>query len=153
MPQTRVETDFASVYRLGLRQGGAASRAVFVIRTLCLTAALAACGCAHHKANQYTYAPPLAPPVYPQPQTVGQPVAYPPGAVPVAAPPAYAPPGGVPMAPAGMPMAPAGMPVMPTGAEIPALPDGSCPPCQTAGGAVPVAYEGVVQTTPCPPGP
>ena len=25
-------------------------------------------GCAHNNANQYAYAPPLAPPVYPQPQ-------------------------------------------------------------------------------------
>ena len=44
-------------------------------------------GCAHNKANQYSYAPPLAPPVYPQPQ-MAQPVgmaapagALPPGAV------------------------------------------------------------------------
>jgi hypothetical protein len=112
-----------------------------VKRTVCLAAALAACGCAHHKANQYSYAPPLAPPVYPQPQTVGQPVAFP---APPAAAPVFAPPGGTMPAPA--------MPVMPTAAEIPALPDGSCPPCQTSG-AVPAGYEGAVQTVPCPPGP
>ena len=124
-----------------------------MIRPLCLAAALAACGCAHNKANQYTYAPPLAPPVYPQPQTVGQPVAFPPGppgppgAAPVSAAPVYLPPGAAPPPPA------AGMPVIPTGVEMPAMPDGSCPPCHTAGGAVPAAYEGAVQTTPCPPGP
>ena len=39
-------------------------------------------GCAHNKANQYAYAPPLAPPVYPQPQTATPMVA----AAPVAAP-------------------------------------------------------------------
>jgi hypothetical protein len=50
-----------------------------------------------------------------------------------------------------LPAAPA-MPVMPTAAEIPALPDGSCPPCQTAGG-LPVMHAGAVQTVPCPPGP
>jgi hypothetical protein len=44
------------------------------------------------------------------------------------------------------------MPVMPTAAEIPALPDGSCPPCQTSGG-LPGGYDGTVQTVPCPPGP
>jgi hypothetical protein len=113
-----------------------------VIRTVCLAAALAACGCAHHKASPYAYAPPLAPPVYPQPQTVGQPFAFPaPAAAPMAAPPLYAPPAGAPV-----------MPVMPTSAEIPALPDGSCPPCQTSGG-MPVGDPGAVQTTPCPPGP
>jgi len=126
-----------------------------VIRTVCLTAAIAAAGCAHHKANQYTYAPPLAPAVYPQPQTVGQPMAapLPAGAVPVpaggvpVAPPMYAPPGGA------LPAAPA-LPVMPTSVEMPVLPDGSCPPCVTpAGGAVTVGHEGPVQTTPCPPGP
>jgi hypothetical protein len=112
-----------------------------VKRLVCLAAALSACGCAHHKANQYSYAPPLAPPVYPQPQTVGQPVVFP---APPAAAPVFAPPGGVPAAPA--------MPVMPTAAEIPALPDGSCPPCQAAGG-LPVMPAGAVQTVPCPPGP
>jgi hypothetical protein len=116
-----------------------------VKRSVCLAAALAACGCAHHKANPYTYAPPLAPPVYPQPQTAGQPVAFPaPAGAPLAAPPVYAAPGGVLPSPA--------MPVMPTSAEIPALPDGSCPPCQ-AGGAMPAGYSAAVQTVPCPPGP
>jgi len=132
------------------RQGGAALRAVFVIRTMSLAAALAAGGCAHNKANQYSYAPPLAPAVYPQPQTVGQPIASPagpPGAVPMGAPPVYLPPGGAALPP------PPGMPVLPTSAEMSALPDGSCPPCHTGGGVVPVVYEGAVQTTPCPPGP
>ena len=119
---------------------------VAVIRALCLAATFAACGCAHNKANQYTYAPPLAPPVYPQPQTAAQPVAYPappPGAVPMMAAPAYAPAGTMPPA--------AAAPAMPMSAEVPALPDGSCPPCAT-GGVVPAMHEDAVQTMPCPPG-
>jgi len=129
-----------------------------VTRALCFAAFLAACGCAHHKANQYAYAPPLAPPVYPQPQTAAQPVAYP--APPVGYPP---PPPGVVMPPAAPPgmvgppaaAVPPAMPVMTVAGELPALPNGSCPPCNAgcADGAVPVAYEAAVQTTPCPPGP
>ena len=130
----------------------ASSRTFFVSRLLCLALGLLACGCAHHKANQYSYAPPLAPPVYPQAQTPTQPVAYPAGAVPgpmvgapVAAPvmapayaPAYAPAAGVPAA-AGV---------------VPAMADGSCPPCNTGcEGVMPVAYDAAVQTTPCPSGP
>jgi hypothetical protein len=115
-----------------------------VKRIVCLLVALAACGCAHHQANQYSYAPPLAPPVYPQPQTAGQPVVFPaPAGAPPAVGPVYAPPGGVPTQP---------LPVMPTSAEIPALPDGSCPPCQ-ASGVMPAGYSATVQTVPCPPGP
>jgi len=111
-----------------------------VIRALCLAAGFAACGCAHHKANQYAYAPPLAPPVYPQPQTAAQPIAYPAGAVP-----------GV----IGPPAAAMGPPVTTVAGELPALPDGSCPPCNSpsVGTAVPVVYDGAMQTTPCPPGP
>lgn len=103
-------------------------------------AALAAAGCAHHKANQYAYAPPLAPPVYPQPQAAAQPVmATAPGPV-VGAP--------------TLPTAPVvtGVPVTAAGGEIPANPDGSCPPCAGTSGAMPVVYEGAVQTQPCPPG-
>jgi hypothetical protein len=115
-------------------------------RAVCLVSCLLGLGCAHHRANQYAYAPPLAPPVYPQPQTTGQPVAYPamqPGAPVVAAPPVIS---GVPPAAA----APA-MPVMPTAGVVPALPDGSCPPCTTGceGGVLPAVHEGAVQTTPC----
>ena len=94
-------------------------------------------GCAHHKANQYAYAPPLAPPVYPQPQPVAQPAVGPvPGPV-VAAP--------------ALPAAPVvtGVPITAAGGVVPANADGSCPPC--AAGAVPVAHEADVQTQPCPP--
>jgi hypothetical protein len=126
-----------------------------VTKTLCLAAMLAACGCAHHKANQYAYAPPLAPPVYPQPQTAAQPVAYPAPAVvpsPVMAAPTMPPgaPGVV-----GTPAAAAAGPVMTVAGEVPALADGSCPPCNAggAGMAVPVVYEGAMQSPPCPPGP
>ena len=93
-------------------------------------------GCAHHQANQYAYAPPLAPPVYPQPQTVAQPVAGPtPGPV-----------AGAPVLPAapvtGMPLTTAGV--------VTAGSDGACPPCAGESAAVPVAYEGAIQTAPCP---
>jgi hypothetical protein len=126
-----------------------------VTKTLCLFAALAACGCAHHKANQYAYAPPLAPPVYPQPQTAAQPVAYPaPAVVPA---PGMAAPVMPPVAPGmvGPPAAAVGPPVMTVAGEVPALADGSCPPCNAGGAsmAVPVGYEGAMQSPPCPPGP
>ena len=94
--------------------------------------ALVAAGCAHHKANQYAYAPPLAPPVYPQPQTAAQPV------VPVAT----AAPPGVAVAPA-MPMA---MPVV-------ASADPCCPPLDGVVVGVPVVHESPEQTPPCPPAP
>jgi hypothetical protein len=83
-------------------------------------------GCAHNKANQYSYAPPLAPPVYPQPQ-MAQPVGM------------AAPPGGV------MPAPQMGAAVLPTG--------GVDPCCQQMGGTIvgqPVVYE-EGQTPPCPP--
>lgn len=86
-------------------------------------------GCAHNKANQYSYAPPLAPPVYPQPQL----------AQPVAAPAAVLPPGAV------VPAPQAGAAIVPTG--------GVDPCCQQMGGTVvgqPVVYE-EGQTPPCPP--
>ena len=133
-----------------------------MLKHLWLATGLAACGCAHHKTNQYAYAPPLMPPVYPQQQMAAQPVAYPAGAVPgpmVAAPsmgaPMAAPMGTAPCppgaaAPAYAPAASAAM----TGGVVPALADGSCPPCATGHEmAVPVVYEGGMQTMPCPPGP
>lgn len=138
-----------------------------MLKHLWLAAGLAACGCAHNKSNQYAYAPPLMPPVYPQQQMAAQPVAYPAGAVPgpvVAGPapvaPMAAPPMAAPMvtqpcppgaaAPAYAPAAAAPM----AGGVVPALADGSCPPCAAGHGmAVPVGYEGGMQTTPCPPGP
>lgn len=115
-------------------------------RTLLSIAALALAGtvgCAHHRQNQYAYAPPLAPAVYPQPALpdVVPPAVTMPG---MAAPaPVYAAPvpGGPAAAPAGMPM------VTPTGATMP------CDPCQQ--GMVRPANGGVVyaegQTPPCPP--
>ena len=114
-----------------------------MLRALSLAVSIAACGCAHQR-NQSAYAPPLAPPVYPQAQMATQPVAFPapPGALPgapVMAAPAYG--------PAGVPV----MPGMPSAAAMPALPDGSCPPCEVSG-VMPVVYEGTMQTPPCPPG-
>lgn len=107
-----------------------------------LLAALAAAtaGCAHHKTNQYAYAPPLAPPVYPQPQTAAQPVVYP-AAVPTAAAPPMA--GGVVMA------AP---PPMAAGAVVAASGDPCCPPLDGMAVGTPVVYESD-QTPQCPPGP
>lgn len=93
-------------------------------------------GCAHNKANQYSYAPPLAPPVYPQPQ-LATPVGT---AVPAVA----APPGTV-VPNAAMPAPVVGAPVVPTAAVDPC--------CQQMGGTVvgqPVVYE-EGQTPPCPP--
>lgn len=120
-----------------------------MIRVFLFAACLACCGCAHHRNSQSAYAPPLAPAVYPQPQMVTQPVVYPapPGTIPgppVMAAPVYAP-------PAGASFAPPSMPMMASGGVVSAMPDGSCPPC-AAGGAVPVAYEGAMQTPACPPG-
>ena len=99
-------------------------------------AAVGTVGCAHHQANQYSYAPPLAPPVYPQPQQPAPP-ALPAGAV---VPPAL-PPGAVMSAPV------MGHPVSAAGAVDPC--------CQPAGGPVvvqPVVYADG-QTPPCPPAP
>ena len=105
----------------------------FVAIGLCLAGLM---GCAHNKANQYSYAPPLAPAVYPQPQ-----MAAPAGMV---APAGAVPPGAV--VPGGMVPGPvAGAPMVPTAAV------GPC--CQEMGGTVvgqPVVYE-EGQTPPCPP--
>lgn len=107
-------------------------------RFILLVAALAV-GCKHHQANQYAYAPPLAPPVYPQPQVPTQPVAYPT--------PAGAAPGAI-VAPQAAPAD-----ALPPGAVI--VPDGA--PCPPLSGEVivgtPVVYESDAQTPPCPPGP
>jgi len=98
-------------------------------------------GCAHHQQNQYAYAPPLAPPVYPQPQS----------ATPAMAAMAAAPPmAGAPVAGAVVPPAPAAMVVAPAGA-MPAAVDPCCNPID--GGAVAVVYESGGQTPQCPPGP
>ena len=99
-------------------------------------------GCAHNKANQYAYAPPLAPPVYPQPQpSMPTPMV---AAAPVAAPGMVA----APVMGPGMAAAPAmGLPV----AGQPMVGDPCCAPMD--GGGVPVVYESAEQTPQCPPGP
>jgi len=120
----------------------------------CLTAACIATGCAHHRADQYSYAPPYAPPVYSQPQVhiPAQPAAYAASGVPATVATASAMPMGSP--PPGAVIAGAaadpGM-VMPAGGA-------ACPPCSAPGsegvivsGATMV--EGGGQTPPCPPGP
>lgn len=96
-------------------------------------------GCAHHR-NDYAYAPPYAPPVYPQPQAASvQPVSLaaapslPPGVVPAGAGPAGA-----------MPAAP-----------VTVSQTNPCPQDCTEGMtmAAPVVFEEGGQTFPCPPGP
>lgn len=94
------------------------------------------CGCAHNHGNNYAYAPPYAPPVYPQPGAVMQPVAY---AAPVAAGSVVAAPGAVVGSPG---------PVV-AGHSTPC--PQACPDGTVAG--TPVVVEGGGQTPPCPPGP
>ena len=106
-------------------------------------AALPLAGCAHSKANQYTYAPPLAPPVYPQPPTAMPAMA---GTTPMMAAAPIAAPGAV----VGVPVAAPGMPAAPLAGQ-PMMGDPCCPPMD--GGAVPVVYEAAGQTPQCPPGP
>lgn len=105
--------------------------------------AVGSAGCAHHQQNQYAYAPPLAPPVYPQPQSATPAMAAMAAAPPMTAAPVPAVPPGAMIAPATMIAAPAaGMPV------------GGDPCCNPVdGGAMPVVYESAGQTPPCPPGP
>jgi hypothetical protein len=100
-----------------------------------------ASGCLHNRANQYSYAPPLAPPVYPQPQQGAGPVVF--AAPPAAMPPGAMPPGAV---PGGV-----GGPVMP---QAYAMPTGdSCDPCHEGVVTAGAVYVDGGQTPPCPPGP
>jgi hypothetical protein len=111
-----------------------------VVAALCL----ASVGCAHHRADQYAFAPPYAPPVYPQPQIAGvPPVTVAPGPAPMTA-----------VAPATV-MAAAVPTAPPMDGVVPAV-GGVCPPCATGEGMiVPTSgmVEGGGQTPPCPPGP
>jgi hypothetical protein len=75
---------------------------IAVFSLVCTLAALA--GCAHNHGNNYAYAPPYAPPVYPQPPGVAQPVSY---AAPVAGAPVVGAPG---PAPAGVMVKPRRVP-------------------------------------------
>lgn len=112
----------------------------------CLTTA----GCQHHRANQYAYAPPLAPPVYPQPQAGSGPVVFP------------APPGmPAPTVPVGMTAGPvmpppvaAGPVPQPTGMVSPqafVVPAGQpCPPCHEGGMTAGAVYYDESQSPPCP---
>jgi len=110
-------------------------------------AAVAAAGCASHHGERYAFAPPYAPPVYPQPPA--QPVAY-------AAPAAALPAGAIPPGAVAAGSAVAAAPVAGMTAEGLVVPAGSpCPPCEAAGmvSGQPVLVEGGGQTPPCPPGP
>jgi len=116
-----------------------------------------ASGCLHNRANQYSYAPPLAPPVYPQPQQGAGPVVFaapptavPPGAVmPGAVPSGAVPPGAVPVTMPGA--VPGGAPIMP---QVFAMPTGTpCDPCHEGVVTAGAVYGDGGQTPPCPPGP
>jgi hypothetical protein len=107
-----------------------------------LTMALGGGGCAHHQQNQYAYAPPLAPPVYPQPQSPTPAMAAMAAAPMTGGPMVAAPPGTV-LPPEAVVAAPA--------AGMPGAVDPCCNPVE--GGAIPVVYESAGQTPPCPPGP
>ena len=101
-------------------------------------------GCAHHNANQYAYAPPLAPPVYPQPQLPAPGLPASPGPAAVMAAPAVS---------AAPPMAVVGPPAAgPDGVVVAA--DPCCPPLGSGEFAgMPVVYETSEQTPPCAPTP
>jgi hypothetical protein len=101
---------------------------------------LGSVGCAHHRKDQYAYAPPYAPPVYPQPVSYQQPVAA--GAAmpappvvagvpgPVTGPPAMA---GTPCEPAVQPVSMQGSPCPPGEYIVPGSMVGEempCTPCQ-----------------------
>ena len=102
-----------------------------VVRMQCLgMVMLAAFGCAHTR-EPYSYLPPLAPPVYPQPQEPPRPVVQP-AALPQ---------------PAGSPVAMLPGPV--TGGVVPAGGDPCCQPA-ACDGAVPVVYESAAAVPCCP---
>jgi len=115
-------------------------------------ALVAACvaGCAASGQNQYAYAPPLAPPVYPQPQSPA-----PPPVTPVMDAPAAA----VPISGAVIPGAVPPNAMLPAGAVVTGQPivsqtvmaDPCCQPVE--GGAMPVVHESIDQSPQCPPGP
>jgi len=130
--------------------GGTDNRWAVTVAPLAAAGVLAAVGCAHHRADQYAYAPPYAPAVYPQPQVQmpTQPAAYaaapggiPAGAVPVAGVPAGAMPTGTTVA--GQ--------AMPAGTVVSAV-GGECPPCAQGVVMPATMVEGGGQTPPCPPG-
>jgi hypothetical protein len=114
---------------------------------LAVVGCLAAAGCQHHRANQYAYAPPLAPPVYPQPQAGGGPVVFPaPPGMPPPTQPVMMPGGPVPPAPAVA--GPVAGPVAPQSFVVP---DGQpCPPCHDGGMPVGAVYYDEGQSPPCP---
>lgn len=101
--------------------------------------AIATSGCAHHQKNQYAYAPPYAPPVYPQPASFSQPPVT--GVPPVAA-------VGPAVAAPTAPLAP-GMNAAPCPPEtVTAAQTSPCPP-----GEYIVPGSMVNGEMPCPPGP
>ena len=134
------------------KKGGRPKDAVMLLRhyrVCCLTLLLGAlgvsAGCGWHRRNAYAYAPPYAPPVYPQPGLPSQPVPAQPVAYPAAQVQAPVAPG---TAPAGVPMT-APQSIVPTSATTPYSP--TCDPCMPPNGVTPVIYEGAVQTAPCVP--
>lgn len=110
-------------------------------------------GCAHHKADQYVFAPPYAPPVYPQPAAPQQMAAAPAVAAPPAITgvpgPAMAGPAGAPCGPTGQPGMTQGSPCPPGEYIVPGSVVGGEMPCDGVGGAVIVG----AHATPCEPAP
>ena len=106
--------------------------------SVCIAILFAGVGCAHHR-NDYAYAPPYAPPVYPQPQAASvQPVAL----------------AGAPsLQPGVVPASAVPMGVMPA-APVMTSQTNPCPQDCTEGMtmAAPVVFEEGGQTPPCPPG-
>lgn len=108
-------------------------------------------GCAHHGKNQYAFAPPYAPPVYPQPASFSQAPAatMPPAAAPV----------GAAAPPAGIAAAPCPPPTTASAAHISPCPPGEYIVGETVvSGEMPCPNIGEVivadgQSPPCPPGP
>ena len=98
--------------------------ATLFCRCLSFCLLLGSVGCAHHRKDQYAFAPPYAPPVYPQPAGYQQPVV---AAAPLSSPPVVA---GAP----NSPIVATGTPVVP----------GS--PCD------PTVQQASMQGSPCPPG-
>ena len=99
----------------------------------CAFSVVACIGCAHHR-NDYAYAPPYAPPVYPQPQPVN-----------------YT----APAAPPAVVMPAAGVPAAAVPGPVTASHSTPCPQDCGQGPVVGehVVVEGGGQTPPCPPGP
>lgn len=121
---------------------------VFVVAA-CLGMFSLSTGCAWRQKNAYAYAPPYAPPVYPQPSLPQQAVPVQPVAYPTAPVQSPAMPGAI------VPTAAVVSPPMAPQAVVPTVGTNPfpqiCDPCMGTNVVTPVIYEGAVQTQQCPP--